>query len=137
MPVTADGAAGRNAINPALLFAILKKTEAKVAYVERVASRPTDSHISAFSFGRSYSAVLSCLACAGIPIELLSPPEWKAVIGLGKTSDKSEAKNASRAEAIRRFPLSAEQFARVKDDGRSDGTLIAVAGLLREARRAA
>jgi hypothetical protein len=47
------------------------------------------------------------------------------------------SKNASRAMAIQRFPDSAEQFARVKDDGRSDGALIALAGLLREARRAA
>ena len=137
MPTTADGAAGRNAINAALLFAILKKTEARMAYVERISSRPTDGHTAAFSFGRSYGAVLSCLACAGISAELLSPPEWKAVVGLGKTTDRAAAKNASRAEAIRRFPLSAEQFARVKDDGRSDAVLIALAGILREQRRAA
>lgn len=137
MPITADGAAGRNAINPALLFAILKKAEARIAYVERISSRPTDSHMAAFSFGRSYGVATACLACAGISVELLSPAEWKSVVGLSKSSDRAAAKNASRADAIRRFPASAEQFARVKDDGRSDATLIGLAGILREARRAA
>jgi hypothetical protein len=135
MPITPDGAAGRNAINPALLFSILKKTDARIAYVERIASRPTDGHTAAFSFGRSFGTVTACLASAGISVAFLTPPEWKRVIGL--EAGREGAKNKSRAEAIRRFPDSAEFFARVKDDGRSDATLIGLAGLLREVRRAA
>lgn len=135
MPITSDGAAGRNAINPALLYSMLKKTNADIAYVERVSSRPTDSHVTAFSFGRSSGTVAACLACTGIPIEYLSPVDWKNIIGLAKSSDRAAAKNASRAEAIRRFPSHADLFARVKDNGRSDACLIALAGILRGIHR--
>ena len=137
MPLVPDGPAGRNAVNAALLFSFLKKTTAKIAYVERVASRPTDSHVTAFSFGRSFGTITACLACAGIPIEYLTPVEWKSIVGLAKSADRASAKNASRAEAIRRFPAHADLFARVKDDGRSDAGLIALAGVLRDNRRAA
>jgi coenzyme F420-reducing hydrogenase alpha subunit len=37
------------------------------------------------------------------------------------------SKDASRAEAIRRWPGHAALFARVKDDGRAEDALIAVA----------
>jgi hypothetical protein len=41
------------------------------------------------------------------------------------------SKDAARSEAIRRWPNHAGLFARVKDDGRAEAALIAVAGLLR------
>jgi hypothetical protein len=44
-----------------------------------------------------------------------------------------EAKDKAHSEAIRRWPANAELFARVKDDGRAEAALIAVAGLVREA----
>lgn len=39
---------------------------------------------------------------------------------------------ARRAEAIRRVPARAELFVRVKDDGRTESALIAIAGLMRK-----
>jgi crossover junction endodeoxyribonuclease RuvC len=41
------------------------------------------------------------------------------------------SKDAARAEAIRRWPGQAQLFARVKDDGRAEAALIAIAGLAR------
>ncbi|HEY8162615.1 MAG TPA: hypothetical protein VIF34_10165 [Methylocystis sp.] len=45
------------------------------------------------------------------------------------------AKDAARSEAIRRWPDKAQFFARVKDDGRAEAALIAVAGLTRTGTR--
>jgi crossover junction endodeoxyribonuclease RuvC len=45
------------------------------------------------------------------------------------------AKDAARSEAIHRWPAKAGLFARVKDDGRAEAALIAVAGLQKGAAR--
>jgi crossover junction endodeoxyribonuclease RuvC len=63
----------------------------------------------------------------------LTPPSWKRLVGLPPGRDG--AKDAARAEAIRRWPEKAGLFARVKDDGRAEAALIAVAGMKREAGR--
>jgi hypothetical protein len=52
----------------------------------------------------------------------------------GIAPGKAGAKDAARSEAIRRWPDKARLFARVKDDGRAEAALIAVAGVIREAR---
>jgi hypothetical protein len=53
MPTLRDGPSNRRSVNAALLSEIIAKTGATRAYVEFVSSRPTDGHVSAFSFGRS------------------------------------------------------------------------------------
>lgn len=60
----------------------------------------------------------------------MAPTSWKRAVGLSLAS-----KDASRSEAIRRWPQHAALFARVKDDDRAEAALIAVAGLLKEAKR--
>jgi crossover junction endodeoxyribonuclease RuvC len=57
----------------------------------------------------------------------ITPPTWKRAVGLTLAS-----KDAARSEAIRRWPNHAELFASVKDDGRAEAALIAIAGLVRE-----
>ena len=51
---------------------------------------------------------------------------------MGIPPGREGAKDAARAEAIRRWPNNAALFARVKDDGRAEAALIAVAGIKRE-----
>jgi len=68
---------------------------------------PSEGAVGAFAFGRSRGVV-------------------EGVCG---TLD-----HAACSEAIRRWPHKAALFARVKDDGRAEAALIAVAGLAREAR---
>jgi crossover junction endodeoxyribonuclease RuvC len=63
-------------------------------------------------------------------VTFLTPPVWKRAIGI--PPGKDGAKDAARSEAIRRWPGQAGLFARVKDDGRAEAALIAVAGLLRK-----
>jgi crossover junction endodeoxyribonuclease RuvC len=133
LPTLPDGPAGRRRVNPALLVDLLAKTHASHAYVELVNSRPTDGHVSAFSFGVTKGLLSGVLAALAIPMTELAPPSWKRCIGLAP--GKEQAKALSRAEALRRWPAHASQFARVRDNGRSDAALIGLAGLLREARR--
>ena len=63
----------------------------------------------------------------------MTPPSWKRLVGIPPGRDG--AKDAARSEAARRWPDKAGLFARVKDDGRAEAALIAVAALMREARR--
>jgi crossover junction endodeoxyribonuclease RuvC len=132
LPTLPDGPAGRRRVNPALLVDVLAKTRASCAYVELVNSRPTDGHVSAFSFGVTRGLLEGCLAALAIPVTMIAPPSWKRAIGLAP--GKENAKALSRSEACRRWPGQAALFARVRDNGRSDAALIGIAGLMREAR---
>jgi crossover junction endodeoxyribonuclease RuvC len=134
MPTLQDGPKNRRKVNAALLHAILTETPGtpadgphRVAFVEQVSSRPGEGVSSAFSFGRSVGIVEGVLASLGIPIFFITSSVWKRSVGLPSGS----VKDASRSAAIARWPSHAEDFKRVKDDGRADAALIAVAGLIR------
>lgn len=87
--------------------------------------------MGAFSFGRSRGVVEGVCGALGVPIEFVSPSSWKRIIGL--PPGKETAGDDFRGAAIGRWPTQAGLFARVKDHGRSDAALIAVAGLVRKA----
>ncbi|MDQ6701985.1 MAG: hypothetical protein M3Z96_02180 [Pseudomonadota bacterium] len=125
MPVLQDGPAGRRAVNAPLLAAIIFKSHADHAFVEHVSARPGEGAVGAFSFGRSRGVIEGVLAAAGVPCQFLTPASWKRSVGLTLAS-----KDAARSEAIRRWPNHAMLFARVKDDGRAESALIAVAGFI-------
>lgn len=118
----------------ALLVDVLAQTHASHAYCELVNSRPTDGHVSAFSFGMTRGLLEGVLAALAIPCTMLAPPSWKRCIGLPPSSaaERADAKDRSRAEALRRWPAHAALFARKRDDGRSDAALIALAGILKK-----
>jgi hypothetical protein len=82
--------------------------------------------LGAFAFGRSRGVAEGILGSVGIPATFLARAAWKRSVGLSLAS-----KDAARSEAIRRWPTHAALFARVKDDGRAEAALIAVAGLMR------
>ena len=129
MPILNDGPAKRHAVNAPLLAEIVFKSHATRAFVELVGVRPGEGAVGAFAFGRSRGVVEGILGAAGIPAQYFPPASWKRVVGIkpGKTG----AKDAARAEAIRRWPSHASLFARVKDDGRAEAALIGVAGLMK------
>jgi crossover junction endodeoxyribonuclease RuvC len=133
MPCLNDGPAGRRAVNPALLAEIIAKSHASKAYVEIVGARPGEGAVGAFAFGRSRGVVEGVLAALGVPVVFIAPASWKRAVGLPPGRDG--AKDAARSAAIARWPAKAALFARVKDDGRAEAALIAVAGLMREARQ--
>jgi crossover junction endodeoxyribonuclease RuvC len=128
MPVLKDGPAGRRAINAPLLADIIFQSHATHAFVEHVSARPGEGAVGAFAFGRARGVIEGSLAAAGIPCSFLTPAAWKRTVGLAPGRDK----DASRGEAIRRWPNRAAFFARKKDDGRAEAALIAAAGRLRE-----
>ncbi len=125
MPVLEDGPKGRRAVNAPLLASIIFKSHADHAFVESVNARPGEGPTGAFAFGRGRGVIEGILAAAGIPVTFISPPSWKRALGLTLAS-----KDASRAEAIRRWPAHAALFARVRDDGRAESALICVAGIM-------
>jgi len=134
MPCLDAGHSGRRTINAVLLAHLLAETHATKAYVEFVSARPGESPSGAFAFGRSAGLISGCLATLSIPEEFVTPAHWHRLVGL--PPGKDGAKDRSRAMAIARWPDHAQSFARVKDNGRSDAALIALAGLRREASHA-
>jgi crossover junction endodeoxyribonuclease RuvC len=133
MPVLRDGPANRASVNAPLLADILARWQARAAFVEFVGARPGEGAVGAFAFGRSRGVIEGCCGALGITVAFLTPPSWKRAVGIPPGRDG--AKDAARAEAIRRWPDQAALFARVKDDGRAEAALIAIAGLKRERDR--
>jgi crossover junction endodeoxyribonuclease RuvC len=133
MPCLNDGPAGRRAVNAALLAETIARAHASKAFVELVGSRPGEGAVGAFAFGRSRGVVEGVLGALSVPLALIAPAAWKRTARL--PAGRSGAKDAARSAAIARWPGKAALFARVKDDGRAEAALIAVAGLLREDRR--
>jgi crossover junction endodeoxyribonuclease RuvC len=126
MPVLHDGPAGRRGVNAPLLASIIFASHATRAFVEHVSARPGEGAVGAFAFGRSRGGVIEgVLGAAGLPCQFLTPPCWKRAVGLAPGRDK----DASRAEAIRRWPGQAALFKLKKSDGLAEAALIAVAGL--------
>lgn len=132
MPILADGAKGRNAVNAPLLAAIVFRSHTAAAFMELVGPRPGEGAVQGFGFGRTRGVIEGVLAAAGIPVTMVAPPVWKRACNIPPS--KAGAKEAARSEAIRRWPDKAALFARVRDDGRAEAALIAVAGLMREGR---
>jgi hypothetical protein len=133
MPVLHDGPAGRRTVNAPLLASIVFASHATHAFVEHVSARPKEGAVGAFAFGRSRGVIEGVLAAAGVPCSFVTPASWKRAVGLAAGRDK----DASRAEAIRRWPGQAELFKLKKSDGLAEAALIAVAGLLRQPGNAA
>lgn len=129
MPVLNDGPKGRPAVNAPLLADLVYRWHAGHAFVELVGARPKEGAVGAFAFGRSRGVVEGVLGACGVPATHIAPASWKRAVGV--PPGKDGAKNAARSEAIRRWPSQAALFARVKDDGRAEAGLIAVAGLAR------
>ena len=133
MPILRDGPAGRPAVNAPLLAQIIARWRASRAYVEYVGARPGEGAVGAFAFGRSRGVLEGVLGACGVSATHIAPASWKRAVGIPPGRDG--AKDAARSEAIRRWPAKAALFARVKDDGRAEAALIAIAGLKREACR--
>jgi len=129
MPTLADGTKGRSTVNSPLLADLLARWHAREAFCEFVGPRPTDGSVQAFSFGRCRGAIEGVAAALSIPIDFITPPAWKRVVGI--PPGREGAKDAARSEAIRRWPDKAAWFARAKDDGRAEACLIGWAGLMR------
>lgn len=122
MPMLRDGPANRPTVNAPLLADIVKRWHPSRAFIEFVGARPGEGPTGAFAFGRS----------CGVSAAHIAPAAWKRATGIPPGKDGAE--DAAMSEAIRRWPAHTPLFARIKDDGRGEAALIAVAGLKREKR---
>jgi len=98
-----------------------------VAVIEGVHSMPGQGVSTTFKFGRAFGTVEGIVAALGIPSELIAPHTWKQKVGVSKE------KASSRALAARLWPAQRDLFRRVKDDGRAEAALIAVAWIAKRA----
>lgn len=121
----AVGKSLKRRVAPELIVSELRPWAAEVsmAFVESVSASPQMGVSSSFAFGESYGLVRGVLAGLGIPFTPVVPAKWKRDLGLSRDKD------ASRAMAIRLFPDMAQEFKRVKDDGRAESVLIAMWGV--------
>ena len=74
---------------------------------------------NAAKIAEAFGTVKASLQWCGIPTFETRPAEWKAALNL------SANKSASREKASQFFPDCADQWARVKDDGRAEAALLA------------
>lgn len=111
---------GRSQLMPAVLAGWLMEMNRRPthAFLERVATRPGEGAVGAFSFGRGYGQIEGVLAAVGVPVTLVTPQRWKGALGV--PADKS----AARLRASQLWPGLAGTFARVRDDGRAEAALL-------------
>jgi crossover junction endodeoxyribonuclease RuvC len=122
MPVT------QGRVDPAKLATIIEMCKVRgslVAAVELVGSMPRQA--GAFNFGVSAGVVHGVLGALGVPMSLVSPNVWKGAMGLRKLPGENQAgvKTRARALASKLWPERAEDFKKVKDDGRAEACLLA------------
>lgn len=112
----------RKRLVPALLATMLDLPNISHVFLEEVASRPGEGAVGAFSFGCGFGMIQGVLATLCLPYTLVRPQAWKTAMRV--PADKGSA----IARACREFPAMASKFARVKDDGRAEASLIALYG---------
>lgn len=119
LPVAGTGA--QRVISGQLFAAVVERFTPARACIERVGPMPKQGTASTFKFGRGLGVVEGVIGGAMIPVDYVSPAVWKRHFGLG--ADKEQ----SRQKAIETWPESAAlHFARVKDHGRAEASLIAL-----------
>lgn len=124
MPVVTIKRGSRNVrqVQPALLVDAIAQLRPDRAVVERVSAMPGQGVSSTFAFGRSLGVIEGALAGLGISYTDVPPATWT------KAMKVRGGKDGARNRAIELYPRQAGLFARVKDDGRADATLIATWG---------
>lgn len=93
-----------------------------IAIIENVHAMTGQGVSSVFRFGQGFGALQMACTGHGYEIHYISPASWKKHFRLSKD------KGISRSMATQRFPASADQFTRVKDDGRAEAALLALYG---------
>lgn len=128
-PINTQPKTNKLTLDGPTLAALLSSTNAKHAYVENVHSRPRQA--GQFQFGINCGIVHGILYASRIPFTLVAPASWKAQFGIrrGEDETKADKKSEARSIAASLYPDKAHHFARVKDDGVAEATLLAIYGL--------
>lgn len=121
MPTAKNPKGKTELLMPALLELLRRPDEGEV-WLEQVAAMPGQGVSSVFRFGQTYGAIQMAVAASQRPLRLVTPTKWKGHFGIAK------GKDLARGLASQRFPRSAGDFTRKKDDGRAEAALIALYG---------
>ena len=113
------GAKMKNEISPQMVAALIRARNPSSATLERVNAMRGQGVSSMFSFGRGVGQIEGVLAALQIPTSYVAPIVWQ------KGVQSRDGKDGARARAAELFPAYAQMFARKKDDGRADASLIA------------
>jgi crossover junction endodeoxyribonuclease RuvC len=84
---------------------------------------PKQGVTSVFTFGVAFGVVRGVLAALHIPVTYITPQSWQ------RTMKVPQGKDGSRQRATQLLPRYGDRFVRVRDNGRSDATLIALASV--------
>lgn len=101
------------------------------AIIERVSAMPKQGITSTFNFGVAFGSILSTVQTLRIPIELVTPGQWKRQMGLTAEKDPklSEGQRATlrkRAALMKaRLLFPTAPLDRQKDHGRAEALLVA------------
>jgi crossover junction endodeoxyribonuclease RuvC len=112
---------------PQLAHLIRSVGRIDAAFVEQVGAMPGQGVVSMFKFGYAAGVLRGVLAGLAIPVQPLTPVEWKRAVRLPAGATKDD----SRRRAGQLFPDVSPHLTRKKDNGRAEAALIAWAGWLR------
>ena len=95
----------------------------KACVLEKLFTGPAMGRVTLCTMFMNFGILKGALMWRDIPFKEVQPSKWKPALGLSKD------KNASREMAMQMFPDDADQFKRVKDDGRAEAALLAHWGM--------
>jgi crossover junction endodeoxyribonuclease RuvC len=110
-------------VNGAALRAFLLPHVGTHAYLEKVGAMPGQGVTSMFNFGHSCGVALGILVGLDLPMDLVTPQQWKKRAGL-----IGDDKDAARARAIQLWPWWRELDLKGKGQALADAALIAKYG---------
>jgi crossover junction endodeoxyribonuclease RuvC len=110
---------GKRRVSAAAVADIVGEWKPRIVIIERVGAMPKQGVSGMFAFG--YSAGVLEGVCAGIGLSVMfaHPATWKRAMGV--PADKGSC----RLAAMRMWPEKHKLFARVRDDGRAEASLLA------------
>ena len=112
-----------NEVNAPMLAALVKELlPLDACSIELVGAMPGQGVSSMFAFGRAAGVLEGVMAGVGVPVNKVPPQTWQRAMRV------RGGKDGSRERAAAMYPRNAHLFARKKDDGRSDATLLASYG---------
>ena len=109
-------------LDEARLVDLIRATAPDRAICERVHAMPGQGVSSMFKFGVCFGTIRGILASLAVPVTYCAPQEWQRVMRVPK------GKDGARQRAQELFPRYSSLFARVRDHGRADAALLALAG---------
>jgi crossover junction endodeoxyribonuclease RuvC len=125
MPTVTDGK-GKRRVDAAACGALVRDLGAdavELAVIERVGAMPGQGVSSMFAFGVAYGTMLGVLGGLQVPVELVTPVQWKREMHVGRDN--------ARQRASQLLPAGAVWWPRVKDEGRAEASLIGLWAIMK------